>query len=519
MLAAGSVLTTLPFCWELSSTCLIVLTLVKPAALSAVCAADWVNPTTLGSAACARSGGHLQGHGRADIDVGPVHGRLGDDLALGCGVVGDVLRRRGEVLGGQGGLGGLQLQADDAGYGDLLGRRILLEQRPGGEEDPDQDGDGQHGEQDVHPAPALLLRLLLVVQGQRARARVWVQRGRRGWQQRGAGVAVRRCGCNDTRTGHRRRRQRATLASRREVVTELDSRLVAVVAVLDQGVQGDQVVGPRHVRDEGRRRLRLLLDVLVGHRDRGVADERRPAGEQLEQQAPGGVQVGARVDRQPLRLLGGQVLRGADDGLRLGHRGRRVGDGPGDAEVHHLDVTVAGDHHVGRFDVTVHDAHPVAVRQRGQHPLGHPRGLRRRQGVLAVEPVAQGLAVDELHHDVRARHLAAVVVGDRLLARVVDSHDRRVGQAAGRLGLPPEPGQEVGIPGQVRAQQLDGHRAPQPSVVAAVYLGHPTATDELADLVATAEQTGGVHGGYLRSLGPGWSSQGRDGVGSSTGVG
>src|SRR5437762_11345305 len=41
------------------------------------------------------------------------------------------------------------------------------------------------------------------------------------------------------------------------------------------------------------RRLRPLPDVLVGHRHRGVADERRPAGEQLVEQA---------ADRKSTRL-------------------------------------------------------------------------------------------------------------------------------------------------------------------------------------------------------------------------
>ena len=53
----------------------------------------------------------------------------------------------------------------------------------------------------------------------------------------------------------------------------------------------------------------LLARVLVGDRDRGVADERRPAGEQLEQQAAGGVQVGAGVD-----LLAAGLLRATGTG-------------------------------------------------------------------------------------------------------------------------------------------------------------------------------------------------------------
>src|SRR5690606_18065126 len=106
---------------------------------------------------------------------------------------------------------------------------------------------------------------------------------------------------------------------------------------------------------------RVLPDVLVGDRHRGVTGERRVPGEQLVQYAAGGVDVTAGVHPLAPGLLRREVLRRTDDLRRLRHSGRGVGHCPGDAEVHHLDVAVTGQHDVRRLDVAVNDATPVAV--------------------------------------------------------------------------------------------------------------------------------------------------------------
>ena len=116
-----------------------------------------------------------------------------------------------------------------------------------------------------------------------------------------------------------------------------------------------------------RRRGRLLPDVLVGDRHRRVAHERRPSGQQLEEQAARRVEVAARVHLLAARLLGREVLRGADHRRRLRHRRRRVRQRAGDAEVHDLDVAGRREHDVGRLDVPVDDARAVAVLERVEH--------------------------------------------------------------------------------------------------------------------------------------------------------
>ena len=156
---------------------------------------------------------------------------------------------------------------------------------------------------------------------------------------------------------------------------------------LGHGLEHDRVRPRRHVRVEPGRRDRVLPHVLVGDRHRGVAGERRPAGEQLVHQAAGGVQVAARVHPLAPGLLRRQVLRGADDLGGLRHGGLGVAHRAGDAEVHHLDVAVLGDHDVPGLDVPVHDARLVAVLQCAQHPADD---LERALAAAAGGPRSAG---------------------------------------------------------------------------------------------------------------------------------
>jgi len=177
-----------------------------------------------------------------------------------------------------------------------------------------------------------------------------------------------------------------------------------------------------------------------------------------------------------------QVLRGADDLRRLGHRGLRVADRSGDAEVHHLHVAGPGQHHVAGLDVPVHDAVLVAVVQRPQHPVGDLQGAVREQPPVVPEQVAQGPAVDVLHNDVGHRGRA-----DHVLAGVVDRHDARVVERRGGLGLTAEPGLEGLVPGQVVAQGLHRDDAVETDIAGPEHLGHAAAPDDPVELVAAAE--------------------------------
>jgi hypothetical protein len=257
-------------------------------------------------------------------------------------------------------------------------------------------------------------------------------------------------------------------------------RTIASIAGVTSGSKIDGGCGSAHV--------------LVGHRHGRVADEGRPHGQQLVEQAAGAVQVGARVDLLALGLLGRQVLRGADDrgGLRHGHAG--VAHRTGDAEVHDLDLAGAGQHDVGRLDVAVDDARPVAVLQRLEDADGHLHGPLGQQLAPGVQQLAQGRAVDVLHHDVRDRDAVDVV-----LAGVVHGDDRGVVERGGRLGLPAETGLEGRIAGKVHPQRLHGDRTAQAGVMGEVHLGHATTAEHRAQLVPAAEATRLFHSSALSS--------------------
>ena len=104
--------------------------------------------------------------------------------------------------------------------------------------------------------------------------------------------------------------------------------------------------------------------MLVGDRDRGVADERRPADEHLVEHDAERVDVAPAVDVEALGLLGREVGRGAHDQAGLGDLVVEIADRPRDAEVGHLHLAVGGDEHVAGLDVAVHDAVAVRVGER-----------------------------------------------------------------------------------------------------------------------------------------------------------
>ncbi|ESU50077.1 hypothetical protein P376_1943 [Streptomyces sp. HCCB10043] len=263
--------------------------------------------------------------------------------------------------------------------------------------------------------------------------------------------------------------------------------LEPVVRVLRQRAHHHSVQLRRHhVRDLGRRH-RDVLDVLVDHRERGLAGERGPQRQQLVEQAAGGVQVGPVVDGLAERLLGGEVLRGAHDHAGLGHRRLRAVERAGDAEVHHLDRAGIRDDHVGGLDVAVHDAVLVGVREGFQHPRDDDQRLLGRRGLGGQEQISDRAALDQFHHDVRDG-LAAHDV----LAGVVHGDDRVVVEACDGLCLAGEAGLGDRVLGQIGTEQLHRYRASEPDVLRRVDLchaapaepvGHPVTavTDDAAD--------------------------------------
>src|SRR5688572_4743848 len=87
--------------------------------------------------------------------------------------------------------------------------------------------------------------------------------------------------------------------------------------------------------------------------------------------------------------------------------------GAGDAEVREQCMPPA-QHDVLRLEVTMQDSLAVRVVERTSNLPHNPHGIPYRQPDLAIEPGAQGFAIDEWHHEEQ------VIVG---ATGVEDRHD------------------------------------------------------------------------------------------------
>ncbi len=286
---------------------------------------------------------------------------------------------------------------------------------------------------------------------------------------------------------HHRSQHRLPVAHPHQVGTHLAGGLVAVRRVLRQRLEHDRVQRGRDRRVQLRRGARVLPDVLVGDRDRGVPGERRVAGEQLEQHAACGVDVRPGVHRLAACLLRGEVLRGPDDGRGLGDV-LALAQRAGDAEVHHLDRAGGVDHDVGRLDVAVDDAVLVREVERGADVGHHLDDALLGQRTGRLDDLAERLPVDELHDDVRERAELALD-----LAGVVDRDDGRVVQRRRVLRLAAEPELELRVTCEVGAEDLHGHVPGEPGVHAVVHLGHAAIAERVAQLVPLGQQSGCRH--------------------------
>ncbi len=118
---------------------------------------------------------------------------------------------------------------------------------------------------------------------------------------------------------------------------------------------------------------------------------------------------------------------------------------------------------------------------------------RRREAAFAVDHAGERLSFEALHHverDVRA-----------LVVEELDGDQVRVSEARCHLGLTTEPLEVGGVTGELRAQDLDGHRPARRDVRSLVDAAHAAAPEELAEDVAAGEGPSG-HGSRKAHRGP-----------------
>ena len=218
---------------------------------------------------------------------------------------------------------------------------------------------------------------------------------------------------------------------------------------------------------------------------------RRIACQHLVEHAADGVDVGARGDLLlGGRLLGAHVVRRAEAEAGLGHAAAgRCAHGERDAEVGDHRAAVVEQDVLG-LDVAVDDAVAVRVVQGVGDIAGDADGLVHTELRLAVELVADRLALDVRHYIVEE------AVGG---ARVEEGEDVRVLKACRGLDLLDKAlGAEDG--GELGLQELEGDLAVVLEVVGEEDGGHAALAEVAVNAVAAGE--GGVETFGLRGHGP-----------------
>ena len=136
---------------------------------------------------------------------------------------------------------------------------------------------------------------------------------------------------------------------------------------------------------------------------------------------------------------------------------------------------IRGEHHVSRLEVSVHDPLLVCPVDRASNGSGNLHCLFKGKRP-SLEPVKEGLPVEELHHQ---------EIDVTLVTHVVESADIRMRQLRNRACLLLEPCAKIGITSKSLRQHLDRDRASEPDVSRSIDLSHAAFADGLEDFVVS----------------------------------
>ncbi len=272
------------------------------------------------------------------------------------------------------------------------------------------------------------------------------------------------------------RRGLPVLDRRQRRAAEVARRRVAVARVLGHRPPHDlaeQLAGVREDREHGRRRR---VEVREHRRRRGLARVRDLARDRLVEHAAERVDVGARVDRALLELLGRGVVERPDHAPHLRDLRLRA------QVLHQAEVgqdgvhLVAGDldQDVGGLDVAVDDPGRVGGVERVADLRDEARGEQRFEPALGAQQARQVGALDVAH-----RHVQQPV----LLARVVDRDHVGMLDRGRRAELAPEAPAELVVVGELGRDHLQRDLAVERDVRRAVDDAHPAAPGDAVDHV------------------------------------
>ncbi len=152
-----------------------------------------------------------------------------------------------------------------------------------------------------------------------------------------------------------------------------------------------------------------------------------------------------------------------------------------DAEVGDL-RQVAGEQHVARLDITVHDAAGVRGGEAPGDVVGDRQHLVDAQRAVC-DAVLERRPIDEGHRQVSPA---------LLLARLVDGAHARVVERGGRLRLAEETRPGLRLRGQGGPEELQRDEPLQPHVLRLVDDAHPAAAERPDDAVPAGEEPGGI---------------------------
>ena len=255
---------------------------------------------------------------------------------------------------------------------------------------------------------------------------------------------------------------------------ELGAGRVALAGVFRQRPieDGVELAGQRLEPVADRRHGRV--DMRSGLGGRRVVLERPHPGQELIGDDPEPIEVARRRRAISLRLLGREIAGGAEhrSGQCQGVEAGRARD----AEVGHVDVSVAVEEEVAGLHVAMDDTVAVGGVERDRGLFQPAERLRRALSAVGAQAVVERPAAQVLHHDERT------VVP---LAHVEDRHRVRLArQPSCRQRLAREPLPDRFVRGVALGQHLHGNRPPEHVVGRAVDLAHAALADQLGRSVS-----------------------------------